>query len=280
MNLPMEVKSIKNIVNQMCLYWSISDEHKKKTLLQFSKIVSDLNIKLEIITPEQLMEFFLAAKAASSGTDESVRRKFDYIKRVFKYASASGYIASNPCALIKLPKSKRASIIHLNALELLNLQELETGSAVLSKAKDLFLFQCETGLAFSDLKTFGIKKIHLIEGKYYLCGDRTKTGTEYIIPFSVAARTIAEKFNYDFRIGSINYYNILLKRLQQQSGIQTRLTTHVARRTFGQLMIDRGIRLDVVSKMLGHSSTGMTERYYARVGLHRVIQDVQHLAAA
>ena len=36
----------------------------------------------------------------------------------------------------------------------------------------------------------------------------------------------------------------------------------MCRRTYGQRLIDRGVGVNVVSKILGHSSTNTTERYY------------------
>lgn len=39
----------------------------------------------------------------------------------------------------------------------------------------------------------------------------------------------------------------------------------MCRRTYGQRLIDRGIGINVVSKVLGHNSTNTTERYYCRL---------------
>ena len=36
------------------------------------------------------------------------------------------------------------------------------------------------------------------------------------------------------------------------------------RRTYGQLLLDRGVSIDAVSKSMGHSSTKTTETYYCR----------------
>jgi integrase len=37
------------------------------------------------------------------------------------------------------------------------------------------------------------------------------------------------------------------------------------RRTFGSYLLNKGLRLEVVSKLLGHSSTVVTERAYAEL---------------
>jgi integrase len=43
------------------------------------------------------------------------------------------------------------------------------------------------------------------------------------------------------------------------------ITPHTLRRTFGSYLLNRGLRLEVVSKLLGHSSTVVTERAYAEL---------------
>jgi len=42
-------------------------------------------------------------------------------------------------------------------------------------------------------------------------------------------------------------------------------TPHTLRRTFGSYLLNKGLRLEVVSKLLGHSSTVVTERAYAEL---------------
>jgi integrase len=43
------------------------------------------------------------------------------------------------------------------------------------------------------------------------------------------------------------------------------VTPHTLRRTFGSDLLNRGLRLEVVSKLLGHASTTVTERAYAEL---------------
>lgn len=43
------------------------------------------------------------------------------------------------------------------------------------------------------------------------------------------------------------------------------VTPHTLRRTFGSYLLNKGLRLEVVSRLLGHSSTVVTERAYAEL---------------
>jgi integrase len=50
------------------------------------------------------------------------------------------------------------------------------------------------------------------------------------------------------------------------------ITPHTLRRTFGSYLLNKGLRLEVVSRLLGHSSTVVTERAYAEL-LGETIRD-------
>jgi site-specific recombinase XerD len=56
--------------------------------------------------------------------------------------------------------------------------------------------------------------------------------------------------------------NAYLKEIADICGIKKTLTTHTARRTFAStLMLQNGVNMEAVSKMLGHTSLFMTRKY-------------------
>lgn len=57
----------------------------------------------------------------------------------------------------------------------------------------------------------------------------------------------------------------MISRMAVRAELQRRVTPHTLRRTFGSYLINRGVRLEVVSKLLGHSSTVVTEKAYAQL---------------
>lgn len=54
-----------------------------------------------------------------------------------------------------------------------------------------------------------------------------------------------------------------LLRVGQRANVDGRLTPHRLRRTYASHFLNHGMRLESVSKLLGHSSTAITERAYA-----------------
>jgi integrase/recombinase XerC len=61
------------------------------------------------------------------------------------------------------------------------------------------------------------------------------------------------------------YVEQLLERVGARAGLPRKLKPHTLRRTFGSHLLNQGARLEVVSKLLGHASTAITERAYARL---------------
>jgi site-specific recombinase XerD len=70
--------------------------------------------------------------------------------------------------------------------------------------------------------------------------------------------------------------NAYLMEIGTIQGIEKKLTTHVARHTFAVLMLEKGLPLETVSHILGHSSTKITS-IYARVLVSKIQNDYKRL---
>ena len=72
-------------------------------------------------------------------------------------------------------------------------------------------------------------------------------------------------------------YNRHLKALGLMAGISTRLHSHLARHTFATYMLRNGVKIENVSKMLGHTNITQTQRY-AKVLAQSVHDDFDMIA--
>lgn len=61
--------------------------------------------------------------------------------------------------------------------------------------------------------------------------------------------------------------------LERISGVRFHLKTF--RATFGQLAIDKGVRIEAVSRAMRHRSTRTTEAFYARIRADRAFQEIE-----
>ena len=71
--------------------------------------------------------------------------------------------------------------------------------------------------------------------------------------------------------------NGYLKEIADLCGIKKRLTYHLARHTFATMTLSKGVPIESVSKMLGHTNIKTTQ-IYARITNKKIEQDMLALA--
>ena len=77
---------------------------------------------------------------------------------------------------------------------------------------------------------------------------------------------------------SLGYYDSLLKKIAEQCSIN-RLSSHMARHTFATQMLDKGVAIDAISKMLGHSRISTTE-IYAKTTINKISNELDKVVFA
>ena len=154
----------------------------------------------------------------------------------------------------------------------------------LAEVRDVFLFCCYTGFAYSDIYKFERDAITIgMDGDYWLSTLRQKTGTRESVPLLPLAMDIINrykehpvcvKFNKLLPVNSNQKYNAYLKEIAEICGIKKSLTSHMARHTFATTVtLSNGVPLETVSKMLGHTKLSTTQ-IYAKVLDTKVSQDM------
>lgn len=63
----------------------------------------------------------------------------------------------------------------------------------------------------------------------------------------------------------------------EKLGFSHPLTMHVARHTFAVMALNDGMEMSVVSRLLGHASTGVTEKVYAKYLPETLEEEVNRL---
>jgi site-specific recombinase XerD len=127
---------------------------------------------------------------------------------------------------------------------------------------------CYTGVAYCDM--VALNREHLFtddEGALWLKFRRQKTNTLCRVKLLSEAVRMIERYQSEERntlFAPITYsaYLVQLKALQLRAGISIPLSAHVGRHTFATLItLERGVPIETVSRMLGHSNIQTTERY-------------------
>ena len=190
---------------------------------------------------------------------------YNYHKRLKRYiheAMKFEMIKDDPYSGLTFERGKFEKRKYLTEIETKKVKSCKINSEPIEKVRDLFLFQCYTGLAYADLFKFDFSKdIVKRNGKYVVADRRMKTNEDYYIVLLTPAVNILKKYKYKLPVISNQKYNVMLKVLAQYAGIEKNLTTHVARHTFAVFALNNGVPIEVVSKMLGHSNIRTTQTY-------------------
>ena len=209
------------------------------------------------------------------------------IKKVCKLAYREGAADSLLFDNVHVGKedSRLPKALDREALDKLKALCFDGWEADLETARDVFLFACYTGAAYCDLMV--LRPEHLVrddEGALWLKFSRQKTGVLCRVKLLPEALRLINRLSDEGRntlLPHINYltYQSHLKVLRLRAGIALPFTSHTARHTFATLItLEQGVPIETVSKMLGHSTVRMTERY-AKVTPQKLFEEFDRLIA-
>ena len=252
--------------------------------LKWKYKVSDLDIRKidhEFITS---YEFYL--KSVCNCCQNTTSKYIKNFGKIIRICLANGWIQKNPFINYK---SKMVEVERA----FLSMEEIETMlnkvfvSDRLNQVKDIFLFSCFTGLAYSDVKKLSRRNIAIgVDGERWIYINRTKTDTRSNIPILPIASYLLEKYedhpqvvNQEklLPILSNQKMNSYLKEIADACGIIKELTFHIARHTFATTVtLSNGVPIESVSKMLGHKNLKTTQ-HYAKILDLKVSNDMQIL---
>lgn len=222
------------------------------------KIGYNTNNSIKLITEEWMDGFqtYLLG-ALQSTTSAGIINK---CKSMFTYAVKKGYISRNIFEDVKTIKKTKA-VSFLTEKEVSTIFSTTIPIKRLENVKNLFLIQCLTGMAYSDLMGITAEDIKEDNGTYYIMKQRKKTGVTFTIVLFPQVLNIFKSYNFNLPKISNQKYNKYLKEVQEYCNISSTLHSHLARHTAATLLLNKGMTIEVVSKVLGHTNIKQTQHY-------------------
>ena len=279
-----DVKQLVGISKTIATYrkYEVTRRHLAE-FIQSKYNISD--IAINEITPMFITDFELYLRTTCKCSYNTTAKFMQFFKRIILIARNNGILIGDPFAnyKIRLEKVDRG---YLTEDEIKIILKKKMVSERLENVRDLFIFSCFTGLAFSDIH--GLRKEHIVEdsnGVRWIRKGRQKTKIMCNIPLMEVPLKILEKYSTNeycrkhgvlFPVLCNQKMNACLKELADICGIKKTLTTHVARHTFATFALANGVSIESVAKMLGHTNVQMT-RHYARVLDRTVIREMSQI---
>jgi len=195
------------------------------------------------------------------------------LKAVTTYAIGKGYLKTNPWTMIKVSKAKPREE-WLSDMELETIRNLKIKSDDVETARQLFLFQCASGISYADLMKLEDTDIQQIDGVWYVAKSRTKTGVKYTSVILPEGVEILKLWGYKVPRKSNQKYNLSLLKIETMAGLKKHLHSHLGRKVYGTTLLRNGVAMKTVSKSLGHSTTQVTESTYAFLQSEDVVKEI------
>lgn len=228
---------------------------KKEAINKFKRFKN--KISFSNITPDLIYEFETYCRKLGN-CENTVWKSIKFVRTYINKAVFDDTITVDP-----LKKYKRLTYINPK-IEFLSAKDIElikiistneTIKTIIKDAANWFLFSCNCGLRYGDVKGFTSK--YILEDKIILRTD--KTGSDITIKIHPELCEIISRLGQNVKTNQ--QYNRNLKFVQLLAGVQTNLKSHVARHTFAVQFLNRGGSMEALSKLLGHTNMKTTQIY-------------------
>lgn len=222
------------------------------------------------VTTANIMHYdnFLHGKYNKQTTIHGYHKRLKrYINEAIKY----DLLKDNPYNKLKFERGKSEGIKYLTLEQIKQIQGLKTASESIERVRDLFVFQCFTGLSYADLFNFDFSGVIKKGNKFFIRDVRVKTEEEYFLMLLKPAMEILQKYDFKLPVISNYQYNLRLKVVQELARIKQNLHSHMARHSFAVMALNMGVSIENLAKMMGHTDIKTTQ-IYAKV-LNKSVQE-------
>jgi integrase len=240
----------------------------------------DENLTFEVFNESKLTEYVNFLRDTKNLRNSTIGKQMGFLKWFLRWSKKKGYNSNNTFEIFR-PKLKttQKKVIFLTWAELTKLRDYKIPETkkYLDRVRDVFLFQCFTGLRYSDV--FNLRRSDIKENHIEI--TTVKTADSLIIELNNHSKVVLDKykdvhFEYDKVLPVITNQkmNDYLKELAELAEINepvretyykgnqridevtpkyALLGTHAGRRTFICNALSLGIPAQVVMKWTGHS---------------------------
>jgi site-specific recombinase XerD len=226
-------------------------------------------------------------------SDNTKRNHIQALRALYKFLERFDLLgAPNPMTRIEAPKIKRRGV-----KPWLRRDEEDALLAAHSNAREqvVIWFLRFTGVRWGEAMALRQKDVDLVTGLIGVTHSKTDNGIRQVPILPELRPVIVRWFAYleerGLRDPNLPLFTtrfgkpmteqqaiVLTKRVAARAGVQP-VSPHTLRRTFGSSLINQGVRLEVVSKLLGHGSTTVTEQSYAELLNATIVQEVMRIVA-
>lgn len=194
-------------------------------------------------------------------TQSTIASYHKYMKVYINDAIRLELLERSPYEGFKVNQGKPRQRKYLEPMEVQAIENSYMPTESLERVRDLFVFQCNTGLAYSDMRKFDFGTVVKKDNRYVIHDVRQKTGEDFYIVLLPKALEVLRKYDFKLPIITNEQYNLRLKLVAMYAGITKNLTSHMGRHTYATTCLNSGIPIEVLAHMIGHADIRTTQIY-------------------
>lgn len=224
------------------------------------------DVSLFELTSDFIKEYEIYFSTDAGLHNASVWSNCMWLKTIVAKAHYNGLTPRNPFAQYSVNQNVKERE-YLTEDEIKMVMTHEFSNRKLAYIRDLFVFASFTALSFVDIKELTIDSIAEVNEEKWILSKRHKTKVNFQvklldIPLQIIKRY--ERFQENgFVFSTLNYRSVckLLKRIIKECGITKNISFHVNRHGFAMLALSKGVLIESVSRVLGHTNIVTTQKY-------------------
>lgn len=259
----------------------------RNTLAHFERFASMTGLLLIAETNPGVLLAFQNAREVSA-TDEgkqakslepsTARKELQTLRAFFRFLVDQGHVAENYAKKLRPPRETRRPTLPFTQSEVEALieaaRQLENDNPSLSsatkyRAEAVLMTMLYSGLRISDVAVLERGRVNLRDGRLLLRMEKTSEPVyvRLATPAVKALSRLHAQGPFFFWSGesapatAIGNMRRTVDRICKKAGVQGH--PHRFRDTFAVRMLEKGVPIDHVSILLGHTSVKTTEKYYA-----------------
>jgi integrase/recombinase XerD len=277
-------KLMEGFLSEAVAVEEINLQSAKKYRSQLKRFFKEMKVdSLSDISKERVFEFISNKKEA--GVKSLTIRGYIYaLKKFLSYLENEEKVKiSVDLNNLPIPRGKeRGEVAYLNEEETLRfIQAIKENTKNVNQVAvvrflALVYFLLETGARISEVLSIKLEKIDWGNCEVEIVGKGNKKRVLY---FKEGSKYWLKRY-IDSRIGNSGYLfatlngssvwrqtevDDLFRKYRKLAGISKPLTAHILRHTFCTQLLMRGVPMNVVARLAGHSSVEVTMKYYAGV---------------
>ena len=281
-------------------YLATSEKFSGKEIskLSASEILDELNID-DIQEYISSLEYYTATdpsgKEVTRISSPSIRaRRISCLRSFYKYYFKIGDIKNNLSDLMDVPKIPEKQIVVMNKdqvqrilaavkdVEGLSEQELKRHAKIVPRDFAIMMLFFGTGIRVSELVGIDITDIDFYQASILVT---RKGGDQDEVYFGPEVEEALQDYNEGYRdilLGgridekaffismqhkrmSVRSVELMIKNYAKKAGLNTKVTPHALRRTFGTNLYEETGDIYLVADALHHSSVETTKKHYAKM---------------